>query len=586
MKLCPPDRCSACGACAAICPVQCISMQPDAFGVTHPVIGEDCLNCGKCTATCPGLNPPQLHMPSRCYAAWNDDSAQRRLSSSGGIATLLAKAYDHSFGTAWDRAFNAVVKEGDAEEFKGSKYVHGTFSPETYRSIRSLLADGRQVVFIGTPCQVAGLRNFLGKESEGLVTADLLCHGTCPQEYLHDELGHLGRKDVTDVRFRSNDSGNFRLSLFSGRSCIYSEPASTQPYFKAYLEGLSLRENCYSCPYARPERPGDLTLGDFIGMPGQVSFVGVNTPKGEKVLSGLMEAFPSLNTEEHPYSDRLAYKPSLLQPTGKSPLRARFLSLYPRYGFSKSVRKVLRHSIMKEKYMKTFPGLHKILHTLKTNILRIFLLMIPGLFSLGCSSPEQLRSGDLVFVGIPADYSLDSTSMSSGIAAATGKEGQLNYIHTAIAEVEGGQVWIIDATLAHGVDRHPLDTFLTDFTLKDGSYPVFEVMRLKDGPRDLVENAKRHIGEQYDSHFLPDNGASYCTELVRDSYLDKEGKPILPANPMNFKGPDGEFPVYWVQLFGILGSPIPQDIPGTNPQDMHASPLLKKVDVDITSLKR
>ena len=195
-----------------------------------------------------------------------------------------------------------------------------------------------------------------------------------------------------------------------------------------------------------------------------------------------------------------------------------------------------------------------------------------------------IQTGDLVFVTLPAGYHLYNRDYEASPDKPESFEDLI--IHTAIADVDKQGVWIIDATLAHGVDRHPLDTFLTDFTLKDGSYPVFEVMRLKDGPRDLVENAKKHIGEQYDSHFLPDNGASYCTELVRDSYLDKDGKPILPANPMNFKGPDGEFPVYWVQLFGILGSPIPQDIPGTNPQDMHASPLLKKVDVDITSLKR
>ena len=130
MRLFPPDKCSACGACEAICPVQCISMQPDAYGVTRPVIGKDCLECGQCSDTCPVLNPPSMHMPSKCFAAWNEDSSQRRRSSSGGVAALLAKAYDHSFGTAWDKDFNAIVKEGDAEEFKGSKYVHSCFSPE------------------------------------------------------------------------------------------------------------------------------------------------------------------------------------------------------------------------------------------------------------------------------------------------------------------------------------------------------------------------------------------------------------------------------------------------------------------------
>lgn len=209
------------------------------------------------------------------------------------------------------------------------------------------------------------------------------------------------------------------------------------------------------------------------------------------------------------------------------------------------------------------------------------LLVAVFLIAVSCSTRPEIRSGDLLFVGIPADYTLDDSSMSSGIAAATGDGSEINWIHTAILDVDGEGTWIIDATIKRGVARYPLDSFLVDFTLKDGSYPVFEVMRLKEGPRDLVENAKKFIGRPYDVWFLPENEAMYCTELVRDSYLGDDGLPILPAAPMNFKGADGEFPPYWVQLFGLLGQPIPQDLPGTNPQDMRRSPLLEKVDVRI-----
>jgi len=205
-----------------------------------------------------------------------------------------------------------------------------------------------------------------------------------------------------------------------------------------------------------------------------------------------------------------------------------------------------------------------------------------GLSVLSCGVRPELRSGDLVFVGLPLDYSLDTTSMSSGIVAATGDGSRLNYIHTAILEVSADSVWVIDATIKRGVARCPLDTFLVDFTLPDGSYPVFEVRRLKDGPRDLVENAKKYVGLSYNVHFRPDSTAKYCTELVRDSYLDGNGAPVFPEAPMNFKDPDGEFPPYWVQLFASLGESVPQGLPGTNPNDMRESPLLEKVDVDIT----
>lgn len=209
----------------------------------------------------------------------------------------------------------------------------------------------------------------------------------------------------------------------------------------------------------------------------------------------------------------------------------------------------------------------------------IILLIAAAAITLGCAR-ETLRSGDLIFVGIPMDYSLEDDSMSSAIADATG-DGELNIIHVAIADVDSEGTWIIDATIRHGVDRHPLDTFLCDFTLKDGSLPVFEVMRLKDSRRaaSFVENAKKYLGLPYDTRFLPDNGALYCSELVRESYLRGDGKPLFDEFPMNFRDREGNMPLYWEQLFAILGMDVPQDVPGTNPQEMSSSPLLRPVNL-------
>ena len=197
--------------------------------------------------------------------------------------------------------------------------------------------------------------------------------------------------------------------------------------------------------------------------------------------------------------------------------------------------------------------------------------------------PESLQTGDLIFVGIPADYTLDDTSMDAAIADATGAPDSLNLIHVAIADVEDGRTWIIDATIRYGVDRHPLDTFLTQFTLKDGSLPVFEVMRLKDDKvaATAVERAKTFVGTPYDVAFLLENGALYCSELVQVSYLSPDGARLFPSAPMNFKNADGEFPLYWQQLFALIGQPIPQDIPGTNPQAMARDPQLKPVAVSL-----
>lgn len=207
--------------------------------------------------------------------------------------------------------------------------------------------------------------------------------------------------------------------------------------------------------------------------------------------------------------------------------------------------------------------------------LGIILLLVAVL---SCREPSaSLRNGDLVFVGLPMDYSLEADSMDAAISASTGIDS-LNIIHVAIAEVRGDSTWIIDATIKRGVDRHPLDTFLTDFTLRDGSLPEIIIGRVQGIDADAaVERAKTYCGRGYDSRFLPDNEELYCSELVQLSYLSASGEQVFDSEPMNFLAPDGTMPVYWEQLFSILGMDVPQGVPGTNPQRMFSSEKVKKV---------
>ena len=212
-------------------------------------------------------------------------------------------------------------------------------------------------------------------------------------------------------------------------------------------------------------------------------------------------------------------------------------------------------------------------------ILPAFIILF---LAFNCSQrPDRLQNGDLIFVGIPVGYDAETGSMDEAITSATGEKGALNLIHVAIAEVKADSVWIIDATIAHGIDRHPLDTFLRDFTLKDGSYPEFIVKRVKGVDADAaVERAKTFCGRAYDIRFLPENEDLYCSELVQKSYLDAAGRPIFESEPMNFKAPDGTMPHYWEWLFGQLGMEVPQGLPGTNPQRMSEAACL----VDVPTL--
>ena len=210
---------------------------------------------------------------------------------------------------------------------------------------------------------------------------------------------------------------------------------------------------------------------------------------------------------------------------------------------------------------------------------RTLIILLLCLLAVACGTKhDRLRNGDLIFVGLPMDYQAEGGSMDEAISSATGAPDALNLIHVAIAEVQADSVWIIDATIAHGVDRHPLSTFLKDFTLRDGSYPEFIIKRVKGVDADAaVERAKTFCGREYDVRFLPDNEDLYCSELVQKSYLDASGNQVFESEPMNFKAPDGTMPEYWVWLFGKLGMDVPQDLPGTNPQRMSESAYLSPV---------
>lgn len=204
----------------------------------------------------------------------------------------------------------------------------------------------------------------------------------------------------------------------------------------------------------------------------------------------------------------------------------------------------------------------------------------------GCSGqkPVTPRSGDLVFVGIPMNYSLDRGSMSEAISAATSDSTGLNLIHVAILETAADSTWIIDATIKRGVDRHPLDTFIRDFTLRDGTLPTFMLMRPDASAAEaeqFVRNAKKYLGQPYDVYFLPDNGAMYCSELVYNSYITPSGERLFSEAPMNFLDKDGNMPQYWTQLFARLGEEVPQGIPGTNPQKMATEKTLSPLGIEL-----
>ena len=186
--LCRAEDCTGCTACASVCPVNAIAMEPDHEGFLRPVIGERCILCHRCEQTCPILHPPVPGpAPAAAHAVWNRDEAERTASSSGGFFSLLARHVLEQggavFGAALDEDMTArhvcARTVDELAPMRGSKYVQSDLGG-SFSQVKALLEEGTAVLFSGVPCQVDGLKRYLGKDYPNLLTCDLVCHGGLP----------------------------------------------------------------------------------------------------------------------------------------------------------------------------------------------------------------------------------------------------------------------------------------------------------------------------------------------------------------------------------------------------------------------
>lgn len=381
-NICIYNKCTGCFACANICPKGCITLEEDEYGEIHPTVEQDkCIDCKLCQKTCPNNREYNFTFPKHCYAAWITDDEKRKICASGGIGTEFSEYVIKNggviFGSRYDNYLNPIItwtcNLEDLEYFKGSRYVQSRVGEDTYKKVKSFLNKGTFVLYVGTPCQIAGLYGFLKKDYENLVTVDLICHGVSPMTYLKQEVTYLTRKydlkGVSDIRFRGNDGNNYRLTLWNKarrklfprnnyRQKIFDEDFMEDCYLKGFLKGVSLRENCYSCRYARPERISDLTIGDFIGLgtktpfdfpKSNVSSVTTNSRKGYDFLLKVYHNVQDLKLVERDYRERLAYRPSLMEPFKRDERNKEFRELYKREcNFPKAIRMVLNEELEHE----------------------------------------------------------------------------------------------------------------------------------------------------------------------------------------------------------------------------------------------
>lgn len=309
--------CCGCTACEQICPKNCITFTENHEGFTYPVVDESlCINCGACVKHCPVITPQNSYGVQNVYAAKYRDSKKTKSSTSGGIFIPLAKSVLEKggivFGCAYDQKLVAkhIAIESEAELFKlqGSKYVQSDISG-IYTQVKSELNNGRQVLFSGTGCQVAGLRSFLAKDYENLITVDIVCHGVPSPKLFENYIDYLGKKLGEPIK-----SYNFRSKKRHGWGLFYELETDNSgkggsgfddPYYNAFLNCKTYRESCYNCRFANCDRQGDITLADFWGIEyinpsfyskNGVSLVLVNSEKGKSLWKSLENCIDSVES--------------------------------------------------------------------------------------------------------------------------------------------------------------------------------------------------------------------------------------------------------------------------------------------------
>ncbi len=312
------ESCTACMACFNICPIDAISMQEDIEGFFYPIIDEEkCTNCLLCDRVCPIIkknNKVKTNLIKKAYYGWHNNDDIRKKSSSGGIFSAIAELIMDKdgivFGASYDNSKNMVMHKSTGEtsinSLRKSKYVQ-SYIGNSFRKVKELLDDDRYVFYIGTPCQIDGLQNFLGKKNSKLITCDFICHGVPPMKLLNDDLHLFERKNKSKVigfdfrpKIKRWSFDYFSIFFDLKKKNRINIPWNYDRYFKGFISNLILRTSCYSCIYSATQHTSDLTIADYWGYKYYdesifdnrgLSLILVNTKKGK-------ELFETLNSDD------------------------------------------------------------------------------------------------------------------------------------------------------------------------------------------------------------------------------------------------------------------------------------------------
>jgi len=354
-EICKREKCTGCSACAEICPKGCIAMLPDGEGFLRPFVEKGvCVDCGLCQKICP-INNPVLddEKEPAAFAVRHRDERIRKISSSGGAFSALALQFLSQggavIGAGFDEAHMVIHKvctnESDLDDLRRSKYVQSDIHG-TYRNAKNLLEKGKMVLFCGTPCQVGGIKAYLGIEYPNLYTVDFICHGvpspTAWKKYLEfreKEAGTIAK----DISFRSKIMGwkKYSLEIYFQDDKKYSGIVGEDFYLRSFVMDMDLRPSCYQCQFKQLHRQADVTMADFWGIDRMdtawnndtgVSLVMIHSEKGRQLMNATEV---DLEVQSVTLIDALASNPSMTHSVLKPALREQFMKDMHKLSFDK-----------------------------------------------------------------------------------------------------------------------------------------------------------------------------------------------------------------------------------------------------------
>ena len=365
------DGCVGCGACYSICPKNSIVMRSNKEGFLYPKVNiHTCINCHMCEKTCPVLdNDKAANFDRIAYACYTKDENIRMKSSSGGIFTELAQKVLQAGGVVFGAAFSddymsvnhiAVDNIKDLDKLRGSKYVQSDIG-DTYKETEKYLKQERLVFFTGTPCQIAGLKKYLGKDYNNLLTQDLICHGVPSSIVWKKYVKYCNRKSKSNVKkisFRDKKYGwkEWGIKFEFEDNTQYINQTFEDVYILGFLRNLYLRYSCYNCKFKNGKGNSDITLADFWGI-GSIfpdmdddkgtSFVIINSKKGQSFFSEICKELELRETDPD-YANKYnsAYIKSALLPKTRKNIFMDIKIFGVFYGIQKNLEFSLKNRIV------------------------------------------------------------------------------------------------------------------------------------------------------------------------------------------------------------------------------------------------